>query len=196
MASLKAVSYTHLAVYKRQGIVFIHGDIPLFLHVPDDLLFIPFSPVSYTHLQFVCLLFADPDDGGLVFMYAGAAFRLDAVSYTHLGSNSTCETTGIPRFISRLCRIAVFNSIVSTSDSSFILGLVYLFFRKKKRHLVSEMSCFPVLQLRHTADGSDDFLGVQRAEPAAVKPDRLRLHIDDDRQIHVHIETLDQTCAD
>ena len=41
----------HVAHFEHQrvivlllaGIVFIHGDIPLFLHVPDELLFIPFS---------------------------------------------------------------------------------------------------------------------------------------------------------
>ena len=40
----------HIAYFKHQGVivlflagvVFIHGDVPFFLHVPDELLFIPF----------------------------------------------------------------------------------------------------------------------------------------------------------
>ena len=36
--------------------------------------------------QFVFLLYADPDDGGLVFMYAGAAFRLDAEHLFFIGN--------------------------------------------------------------------------------------------------------------
>ena len=37
------LEYQCVVILLLTGVVFIHGDVPFFLHVPDELLFVPFS---------------------------------------------------------------------------------------------------------------------------------------------------------